>query len=451
MQRDALERHPILRLLLYLVTIIAVLYAGGLVWQVILHFSGVILLFFLSWIISFILQPLSIFLQRRGVPRLAAVALIYLALLCLAAGVIVLAIPAVHSEVQLLGSEATAALTVQNVQHLESQAIGYLHHLGLSETDAKNLVNQITSKIPTFTANLSNSAVQITTSLLGTAATLLFDAILVLILSFYMMLDGDRLLESWLTKLPPAWLPDIRLLQRHVDSIFGGFLRAQIIIGVVYGAFTWLVLAIVGMPNGLLFAFMAGLLMLIPFIGPFLAVVPPALVVLLQSPPHALVRNLLIVLIALGISQQITMQVIAPRVMSAQVGLHPLLLFAALLVGAEESGVWGAVFAGPVAAVVVAMLDTFFERFQQSSALYPDIVPEMAPGEGPPKEESPPPERDEGPPSEPGTATDGALRARGAAARSEHPEAVEAGEAGDDDDARRDEQGRQVPGHVTRR
>ncbi len=377
MHRDALDRHPILRLLLYLVTVIAVLYAGGMVWQVIIHFSGIILLFFLAWMITFILQPLATFVENRGLPRLAAVALVYLALMAVVVGSIVLAIPAIHTEVQLLAQELTTVLAPANLQQLANLAVTTLHRLGLTQTDARSLVDQISGKIPALTTSLTTSAVSLTTSLLGTAATLLFDAVLVMILSFYMMLDGDRLVESWIVKLPPSWIPDVRLLQRHVDTIFGGFLRAQLIIGVVYGALTWLVLVIVGQPNGLIFAVVAGLLMLIPFIGPFLAVAPPALLVIIQSSPHDLVRNLVIVLVLLGIAQQITLQVVAPRVMSAQVGLHPLLLFAALLVGAEESGVWGAVFAGPIAAVLVAMLDTFFERFQQSSALYPDIRAEV--------------------------------------------------------------------------
>jgi predicted PurR-regulated permease PerM len=251
-----------------------------------------------------------------------------------------------------------------------------LHRLGLSVRDATNIVGQVSSRIPTLANDLTNSAVATTTSLLGAVATLLLDVVLVMILSFYMMLDGDRLVESWIAKLPPSWLPDIRLLQRHVESIFGGFLRAQLIIAFVYGALTWLVLALVGQPNGLIFAVLAAVLMLIPFIGPFLAIVPALFLILLQSPPSSLVRDLLVVLVALIIAQQITMQIIAPRVMSAHVGLHPLLLFAALLIGARESGVWGALFAGPIAAVLVAMLDTFFERFQQSSALYPDIRPD---------------------------------------------------------------------------
>jgi predicted PurR-regulated permease PerM len=377
MHRDILDRHPVLRTLLYLVTIIAVLYTGGLIWQVIIHFSGIILIFFLAWIVSFILEPLATFLERQRFPRLAAVSLIYFALLAAVVGSIVLAIPAIHSEVQLLAGELTSALAPANLQRLATSSAAYLHHLGLSQQDARSLVIQVSDQIPALTGSLSNSAVSLSTSLLGTAATLLLDAVLVLMLSFYMMLDGGRLVESWITRLPPAWLPDVRLLRSHIETVFGGFLRAQVIIGFTYGFLTWLVLAITGQSNSLISAILAGVLMLIPFIGPFLAVVPPSLMVLLQSPPGDVVRSLILVVVLLVIAQQITMQIIAPRVMSAHVGLHPLLLFAALLVGAKESGAWGAVFAGPIAAVLVAMLQTFFERFKQTSGLYPAAAEEV--------------------------------------------------------------------------
>lgn len=376
MRRDLLERHGVLRLLLYLATIIALLYAGGLIWSIIVHFSSVIILFFLAWVVAFVLQPLSTFMERHRVPRILAITLIYLSLLALVSGSIVLAFPVIHDEVAQIAAEVTVALAPSNLNHLTDQAVSYLHHLGLRERDARALVRQISNQIPGVTTNLANAAVAATTDMLRTAALLLFDAFVVLILSFYMMLDGDRLVEVWVQKLPPSWVPDIRLLQRHVDLVFGGFLRAQLIIGAVYGVLTYLVLTIAGQPNGLIFSLLAGIFLLIPFIGPFLALVPPAMLVILQSPPRGLVFHLVVILVALVIAQQITMQVIAPRVMSAHVGLHPLLLFAALLVGAEEGGVWGAVFAGPIAAVIVAMLDTFFARFQRASPLYPHIAAE---------------------------------------------------------------------------
>src|SRR5579863_3118249 len=102
---DLLDRHLLLRVLLWLVTISVALLTLGLIWSVVLHFSNIILLFFLAWVISFTLQPLATMLERRHLPRLLAVSLIYLALLAVAAGGILLAIPTIHSEVQFIANE----------------------------------------------------------------------------------------------------------------------------------------------------------------------------------------------------------------------------------------------------------------------------------------------------------------------------------------------------------
>lgn len=376
MHRDLLERHAVLRLLVYLVTIVGVLYTGGLIWSAITHFSAIILLFFLAWIVAFILQPVTLFLERRGLPRLVAVALTYLSVVALAVGVIILAIPLIQAQVEHFAGDLTATFTPTNLAHISDLAVAWLQRFGLRKADATQLVSQFSNQLPGFATKFGNQAVGTATQLFSLIATLLFDTILVAILSFYMMLDGDQLVEGWIQRLPPSWLPDVRLFQRQVEIIFGGFLRAQLIIGAAYGLLTGIVLAALGLgADAFIFAVLSALIMLIPFIGPFLALVPPLILVLLQSPHGDLLRNVIIVVAALAVAQQITMQGIAPKVMSAHVGIHPLLLFAALLVGAQEAGIWGAVFAGPVAAIIVATLDVFFIRFQQASPLYPDVSP----------------------------------------------------------------------------
>ncbi|HEX9413101.1 MAG TPA: AI-2E family transporter [Ktedonobacterales bacterium] len=376
MSRDLLQRHGVLRLLLYVTTIIVVLHAAQLIWSTVQHFSDAILIFFLAWIVYFILRPLATFLQRRGLPRVVAVIVIYCCLLGVATGSIVLAIPIIRSQVIHVAAELTTTFAPGNLTTLTTRAAAYLRGLGLSAKEARALVDQASGQVPAWTGALTSQAVDAATSLFGAIFSLLFDCVLVTMLSFYMMLDGDRLLRSAVRRLPPSWHPDVYMLQSQIELSFGGFLRAQLIVALVYGTLSGVVLVALGQPNGLLVAALAGLLMLIPFIGPFLAIVPPALLVLLQAPDNTVLRDLIIAVIALVIAQQITMKLVAPQVMSAHVGLHPLVLLAALLVGAQEGGIWGALFAAPLAAVVVSMLDVFFVRFQQSSSLYPDITPD---------------------------------------------------------------------------
>ncbi len=101
--------------------------------------------------------------------------------------------------------------------------------------------------------------------------------------------------------------------------------------------FTWLVLLMLGEPNGFLASVLAGLIMMIPFIGSFGAFVPPLLLVLLQTPNDQLLGKALVLCLLLIVAQQIALQLIAPRVFGKTLGVNPLILFAALLLA--RSGV----------------------------------------------------------------------------------------------------------------
>jgi predicted PurR-regulated permease PerM len=393
MQRDILDRHRSLRVLITLVTTLLLIFLAGLVWSALMLIGDVILLFFLAWVIAFILEPVSIILQQRGVPRVLAVALIYLALLIVVSGAIVLALPSIEEEVKLVSSELTTALSGSNLNALSTNAVTTLRHLGFSQKDAQNIVSSISSQIPGFALNVANNAVDTTTTLLTSILNVLFDTFLVMIISFYMMLDGDRLVEKFVTRLPPLWQRDVRIFQRSVEQVFGGFFRAQLTVGGLYGLLTWIMLLALGQQNGLLVAMLSGAFMLVPFIGTVFAVIPPVILVLLQSSSGDLLRNLIVLVILQIVAQQIVLQVLAPRIFGKVMGIPPLLLFAALLIGARAAGVWGAFFAGPIAAVAFAMVQVYYERIANASPLFrtAPIAVGTAPPEGDKQVEPPPP------------------------------------------------------------
>jgi hypothetical protein len=117
-------------------------------------------------------------------------------------------------------------------------------------------------------------------------------------------------------------------------------------------------------------ALISGALIWLPFIGAFLAVVPPLLLVAVVSPPEQLLIKLAIVGLLLGAAQHLVLNVLAPRIFGQHMNVPTLVLFAALLLGAGEGGVWGAFFAGPVVAVGYAMFEVFYERFSAGSPLF---------------------------------------------------------------------------------
>lgn len=384
MSRDLFDRHRSLRILVGLVILAVAFYVTGVVWSVLVTFGGVVLLFLLAWLVAFILEPVSVFLQRRGLHKLLAVSLIYFALLVVVSGAIVLAVPAVEGEINYIAGQLTNILSPSNLPTLSNAGVNFLQHFGFSASDAQRIVHQISQQLPQRAQDFANAAVATATNLVTSILTIIFDFSLVVILSFYIMLEGGRLVEGLVRRLPPKWIPDVRLFQRNVQDIFAGYFRAQLIVAAIYAALTWVVLLFFGQPAGFLAAVLSGILMLLPFIGVFLAILPPALLIILTSSGSDLIIKLIIMVIALGAAQHVVLNLLAPRIFGQHMGVPTLVLFAALLLGAQQGGVWGAFFAAPVIGVGWAMFDVFYERFQSASGLYPS--PEEAYDDsGPPR------------------------------------------------------------------
>lgn len=369
--RDALQRHRSLQALVGLAIIALVINIIHQIWSALAIVGDVFLIFLLAWIVTFLLAPVSSRLERAGMHRVLAVSLVYLVLLLAVVGAAVLSVPALEAEVSALATRVSVALSPgAGSSSLNAQVAALLKFVGFSPSDASSLGDQIVAQARTSIMAFSSASVGSASQLLSTIGTVVFDASLVVILSFYMMIQGDALVETLVRKLPPKWLPDVRLFQRNINEIFAGFFRAQIIIAAIYALLTWIILAAFGLGDAWFVALISGALIWLPFIGAFLAVAPPVLLVAVTTPADQLLIKLAILVLLLGAAQHIVLNVMAPRIFGQHMRVPTLLLFAALLVGAAEGGVWGAFFAGPVVGVMYAMFEVFYERFSAASPLF---------------------------------------------------------------------------------
>jgi predicted PurR-regulated permease PerM len=348
-------RDPWLRALAILGCCIAGVYLISLLWQVVQQFADIVLLFFLAWLIAFVLEPLVGALVEARLPRLAAIGLTYLTLLVVLSAGVILLVP---------------ALTLQTVEVVRSMP-GYVEQVGALLTGMQNSTNEwlLDHRSPVLVdlqsalnpQELSRRADALGPALLGNvvgfatgAATLLLEVLILIILSFYFMADGARLADSVILALPPRQQDDMRYLVANIHRAFAGFLRGQVIQSLVGAVGTGLIMSVLQVDYALLSSVMAGLVLFIPFIGPPISVVLPVTIALLTHPEVTIV--LFIALLAL---QQIIFNVLAPRILSRQVGLHPLLVFFAVLTGARLAGIWGAIFGVPIVAVLTAMISFY--------------------------------------------------------------------------------------------
>ena len=228
-----------------------------------------------------------------------------------------------------------------------------LNAIGLGQVDLATQALAILDNLDEVAAQLIVPLQSIAVASVGAIGTML----IVFILSIYMVVDRDAIMAFLFRLVPPAYAEESRLLQTSVARSFGGFLRGQALMGLVYFAIAMLTSLVLGLELSALTSTTAGLLMAVPFFGPFLAWAPPVIAALVFKPdvlgPAALL---------MGLGWLIVMNVLQPRIMQGAVGIHPIVVLGSVLVGSRIAGVPGAIFGIPIAAVVSAFFFHFLHR-----------------------------------------------------------------------------------------
>ncbi len=172
-----------------------------------------------------------------------------------------------------------------------------------------------------------------------------------------MAADSGRMSGFVQRLMPPGYEAEATLLRKSVAASFSGFLRGQATMGLTYALVAALASVVLGLEFAPVTIAAAGVLMAIPFFGPFVAWRPPVLVAFVFKPDVALPA-----LAIMAVGWVLVMNVLQPRLMERAVGIHPVAVLASVLVGFKVAGVPGAIFGIPIAAVASAFFFHWFSR-----------------------------------------------------------------------------------------
>jgi predicted PurR-regulated permease PerM len=300
----------------------------------------ILLALFLAIIISSGLEFLISFLERRGVPR--AVGVIFIFLMC-ASLVVILA----YTLVPLLIVDLNTILL-----SIDRSAANYW--LG-------PLVNfQFEKSLSLLFKRVSTEIFSGDFPIVGTFSNALGGVglgLTVLASSFYLCLTRDGIARFIRAVMPAVYEPAVlRVYYRSRDKIAYWF-RTQVILSVLMGGLTWLTLYLLGVKHALLLGVLAGIFELLPFIGPIIAGAAATLSAMTTSP--ALAAS---VLIAFVLIHQLESHVLVPVLTRRSVGLHPVIVIVALLIGIKSAGMLGALVSIPAAAVIQEALEEWTKK-----------------------------------------------------------------------------------------
>ncbi|WP_293355370.1 MULTISPECIES: AI-2E family transporter [unclassified Microcoleus] len=325
----------------FLITWLLVLVTGWFTLTAINYVGELVSILVTAGLIAFLLNYAVIRLQVF-LPRGLAAGLVYLA-----AGVVVVVIgltivPPVFSQARQLGVRFPELLESARQQLGEFQAWSADRNLPF---DVQILEQQLSAKVQEQVQAIAGTSLGL---VVGTVNWFL-DLIFILVISFYMLLDGQRVWQG----LTSIFSPDIRYvltetLQRNLQR----FVSGQLLLGLFMAtsltlAFWWL-----QVPFFLLFAVFIGLTEIIPFIGATLGIGTVSIIVAFIDWWLALQ----VLAVAIGL-QQIKDNLVAPRIMGNLTGLSPVIIFTALLLGGRVGGLLGVILAIPLTGVVKSIVE----------------------------------------------------------------------------------------------
>lgn len=183
--------------------------------------------------------------------------------------------------------------------------------------------------------------------------TSLIDLVLILVVTFYLLLDARRFRVIVVRSLDPSRRPAARRVFVEVAHVFGAYVRAQLVVALSLGVLVTVAMLLIGVPYAIFLGIFAALAELVPMVGPFVGAIPALLVALTLPFP-----TVLWVALAFLVIQQLESNVLLPRLSAHAVGIHPIGSILALIIGFEVGGVVGALFAVPIAGLLWVLLYT---------------------------------------------------------------------------------------------
>ena len=325
------------------------------------RFNQVIFVLFIAIVIGTVLRPAVTWLHRRGLPRIVGAILVYLLLLALLIGFVLVLFPLIVEQ----GTTIAAAVPgyYQSLRewmiHGPTQMIVRLSEFLPAALPSLGATQQTGSQVLAF----AGQAV----GYLSSAAQVIFMATAILLLTFHWTLDGPRTIRSLLLLVPKGQRESIGELISAMETKVGSYIAGQGVLCLVIGIMALVAYLLIGLPNALVLALLAGVLEAVPMIGPLLGAVPAALVALSISP-----AKLVWVIVATIVIQQLENSLLVPRVMRKAVGVNPFVSLLAIFAFSSFFGIAGALMAIPIAAIIQLLLDRFVFH---PAAMEPEVSP----------------------------------------------------------------------------
>jgi putative permease len=311
-----------------------------------------------SLLLTFLLQPVVLFFENRGLNRVMILFGMYIFVTIAAAGLVFLLIPVLTSETKNITDnlpqyESMIRKTLSSIQAMIQERFPKAQIPDLFDYGKSLLFKKKAAGVDQFSLYASK------------AASIVSLLILIPIFTFFFLADGHLIQKAFLRLFPNRYFEMVVLLQHRISVAVQSFIRGQMIDALAVGVMTSIGLAIIGMPFFIVIGAVAGIGNLIPYFGPVIGFIP-AFLTLLLSPEGLTGASIVKVIIVFVVVQFIEGTFIYPIAVGKSVNMHPLTVIIGITVGGQVGGILGMLLVIPIIAiakVTVEVLHFYLKRY----------------------------------------------------------------------------------------
>ncbi|GAC1373420.1 MAG: AI-2E family transporter [Ktedonobacteraceae bacterium] len=342
MRKWARRRDIPIAILAWTALVFVVLWGAG-------HIIRTILVLVMASLLAYALAP-GVRALQRIMPRFLAILIMYLVVLSAVSLLVYFIVRTAIGQVGSLSVTIEKLLTPTGAGQ-SSPLEQTLQSFGITQDQIASFRTQLTSRLE----SAAGSALPFVTGLFDS----ILNIILVAVLSIYLLLDGSRVANWFRRNAPHAARADLVL--STLQRIVGGYIRGQFLLAVLIGLLVGVGMTIFHVPYAVLLGVLAFFLEFIPVLGTLVSGAICTLIALTQG--WLIAVGVLIYFVVVHVIEG---DVVGPRVVGKAVGLHPILSLAALVAGSELFGIWGALFASPVAGVLQALIVAIWTNWRSA-------------------------------------------------------------------------------------
>jgi len=327
----------------------------------VLSYGGMVLTpLILSFLLAILLNPIVVMLERRGLGRTTAAALVLATLILLLWTALLLLAPVIAREgravATLLQNETPASL-VEKLRAWLQNNLPWLKGPGIA--------NQILGRAEKFVYAMIDQSFRLLPSVIPVAIAL----VLIPFMTFFLLKDGRKLKRLFVQLMPNRFFEMAASLAHKIECQLGSYIRGQVLVSLCIGTLAVVALALLRVPYFLLIGAAAGLANMIPYFGPIVGAIPA---VILNVIAKGSLGAALPVIAAFLLIRLIDDTLVSPNILGHSLQIHPLLVIMAIFIGGEMFGIMGLLLCIPVTGIVKVVIQELLWNFRHYRCLRGD-------------------------------------------------------------------------------